>query len=131
MPRSIAAQLEILAQELKGAYIVYMDEILARRSDKRTTGSFLSKDERLKFYEHNMYYALTTTDKYVWAYCETMNWWIEKPAGERNVSAKGGRPDGLEEAIISAKNKYESGLPLGFSIDDMIQRARKERQVNY
>lgn len=48
-----------------------------------------------------MYYALATSDEYVWCYSERMNWWQD------NV------PDGAEAAIRSARKKIADGQEQG------------------
>ncbi len=73
----------------------------------------LTPEQRAKWFEHNVYYALATADEYVWCYSEKMNWW----KGEAI-------PPGLEEAIRSARQKYEAGLPLGFEIENDLALAR-------
>lgn len=45
-----------------------------------------------KWFKHNAYWALATTDKYVWCYSERTNWWTGK-----------GIPLGCEKAIRSAR----------------------------
>ena len=113
----------LVAEENRPKYIsqaqagmaLYVDEVLGRRKNKKTTGFYLIPEKRLRFFEHNTYYALTTTDEYVWLYSETMNWWTDSV------------PEGLEAAVISARQKYEQGKPLGYDITDMIKEAREKR----
>jgi hypothetical protein len=102
---------------------LYIDQTLAKRTQE-TTSHFLSPQEQLRFFEHNAYYALTTTDEYVWCYSERMNWWLpsEKVQPDRVL------PAGVEEALVSAKTKYEQGRPLGFDIKEMIEKAHDKRQ---
>jgi hypothetical protein len=73
---------------------------------------YLTPQERAKWLEHNTYYALSTSDKYVWCYSEEMNWWQNKV------------PIGAEEAIRSARQKINMQKPLGFNIEVMIQKAK-------
>jgi hypothetical protein len=81
------------------------------------TGKYISyrmtPDERTKWFEHNTYWALYTTDEFVWCYSERMNWWTN------NV------PAGLEAAIISARRKIAESQPLGFDIHSLIDDAGK------
>ena len=102
---------------------LYIDQALARRTDRKITSNFLTPDQQLKFFEHNVYYALTASDEYVWCYSERM------PGGCRR---KGGLyralPAGVEEALVSARQKYDAGKPLGYDIADMIEsRSPEER----
>ena len=52
-----------------------------------------------------------------------MNWWLppEKAGKDRIL------PPGVEEALISARQKYKQGKPLGYDIKDMIETARQKR----
>ena len=77
---------------------------------------YLTPQQRARWFEHNTYYALQTTQEYVWAYTERPgDWWERKEI-----------PAGFEEAIRSAKRKYAAGQPLGFSVEDMLLEARKK-----
>jgi hypothetical protein len=114
---------------------LYVDQALGMRGDTKTTGFYMSPEERLKFFEHNVYYALTTTDEYVWLYSEKMNWWkdfVPGPSEGTRTAASGSSsvPTGLEEAVISARQKYEQGKPLGFDIQDMVKAAREKRAAD-
>ena len=67
---------------------------------------------------------MTTSDEYVWRYSERMNWWLppEKLKKDRIL------PAGVEEALISARQKYEQGKPLGYDIKDMVEAARQKQK---
>ncbi|MEG3934347.1 hypothetical protein QT990_24360 [Microcoleus sp. T3_B1] len=97
---------------------LYIDQLLALRKPPEELLSYhLTPEERAKWLEHNTYYALSTTDEYVWCYSEEMNWW------------KNQVPDGAEEALQSARKKIDSGNPLGFNIEAMLQKARLMQKV--
>ncbi len=51
----------------------------------------------MRFFEHNVYYALTTSDQYVWCYSERMNWWQDQV------------PDGAEAAVQAARDAIAQG----------------------
>jgi hypothetical protein len=110
--------------QVQAGMALYIDQTLARRVDRKVTSSFLTPGQRLQFFEHNVYYALTTSDEYVWCYSERMNWWLPSETAGKN----GGLPPGVEEAILSARQKYDAGRPLGYDIADMIQAARENRR---
>jgi hypothetical protein len=94
---------------------LYVDELLALRQPPEQYVSFyLSPAERQRWFEHNVYYALRTSDEYVWCYSERMNWWENKV------------PDGAEAAIRSAREKIAKGQPLGFDIADIIAAGNKK-----
>ena len=73
----------------------------------------MTPEERAQWFEHNTYWALYTTDEYVWCYSERMNWWKDQT------------PPGLEDAIVSARRKIAEGKPLGFDIEPLIEAAGK------
>ena len=108
--------------QVQAGMALYIDQTLAKRTNE-TTSHFLSPEQQLKFFEHNVYYALTTTDEYVWCYSEGMNWWLPPEKVEKDRVL----PAGVEESLISARQKYEQGKPLGYNIKDMIEAARLKR----
>ena len=108
--------------QVQAGMALYIDQPLGKRTEQ-TTGHFLTAEQQLKFFEHNVYYALTTSDQYVWCYSERMNWWLppEKAGKDRSL------PPGVEEALVSARQKYEQGKPLGYDITDMIEAGHQKR----
>jgi len=94
---------------------LYVDQYFGLRTSK-VPGHFMTPEERPKWFEHNTYWALYTTDRYVWCYSERMNWWTNTDV-----------PPGCDEAIRSAREKVRDGRPLGFDIADLIAAA-KERE---
>ena len=96
-----------------------MDQNFALRQPK--TEQYLSyrmtPEERAKWFEHNTYWALYTTDEYVWCYSERMNWWKDQT------------PPGLEAAIVNARQKIAEGKPLGFDIEPLIEAAGKRGRL--
>ena len=52
----------------------------------------MTPEDQAKWFEHNVYWALYSTDRYVWCYSERMNWWKNQ-----NI------PPGAEDAIKRAK----------------------------
>lgn len=73
----------------------------------------LTPDQRLQWFEQNAYYALKTSDEYAWCYSEDQNWWTGK-----NI------PIGLEDALRSARRKYETNEPLDYSVAPLLKAAR-------
>jgi hypothetical protein len=102
-------------RQVQAGAALYVDQNFAlRQPNAHEYLSFrLSPDERARWFEHNTYYALYTTDEYVWCYSERMNWW------------KGQTPPGLEAAIVSARRKIAAGEPLGFAIEPLLSEAQK------
>jgi hypothetical protein len=94
---------------------LYMDQVLGLRQPlEKYLGTYLTPQERLRWWEHNVYYALATSDEYVWCYSERMNWWQNQV------------PDGAEVAIRSARKKIAEGQPLGFDITDLMAAGQKK-----
>jgi hypothetical protein len=89
------------ASQVEIGMALYMDNVLS----KPFLGTVTFPDEYKQiWWEHNVYYALATTDEYVWCYSEEMNWW------ENDVFAGG------EEGITSAKEKYFQGMALDLDL---------------
>jgi len=83
-------------------------------------GEVLTPEQRALWFEHNMYYALKTSDEYVWLYTEKPNWWT----GEKV-------PAGFYEALERARNKINNSEPLGFEVEDMLEEARDKAEQKY
>lgn len=97
---------------------VYMNQILGRY---RGSAVNFSPEDRLRFFEHNLYYALQTSDEYVWFYSDwPLTWWYDFLPGRRGQPL----PKGTEEAMRSARMKYEQGKPLGFDMGKEIAAAK-------
>ena len=80
----------------------------------RTPGLMLTPEERAKWFEHNVYYALTTSDEYVWLYSQKMNWW-------KNTTL----PPGLRESVESARRKLDERKGFGSEVlDDVWKNLR-------
>ena len=80
----------------------------------------LTPEERARWFEHNMYYALHSSDEYVWLYTERPNWWT----GEN-------LPEGFQEALFRAKDKISKNEPLGFEVEEMLKKARDKAEKKY
>ena len=102
-------------RQVQAGQALYVDQNFALRQPK--TEQYLSyrmtPEERAKWFEHNTYWALYTTDEYVWCYSERMNWWKDQT------------PPGLEVAIERARQKIREGKPLGFDIEPLIENVKK------
>jgi len=112
--------------QVQAGMALYMDHVLALREPPERFLSFhLSPQERLRWFEHNVYYALLTSDEYVWCYSERMDWWgvQAKAPWARFV------PEGAEEALRSARGKIARGEPLGFDIADLIASAQRRMEA--
>jgi hypothetical protein len=112
VPRELRDKYE---RQVEAGQALYVDQNFALRQPN--TEKYLSykmtPEEWAQWFEHNTYWALYTTDEYVWCYSERMNWWKDQV------------PPGLEGAIVSARQKMAEGKPLGFDIEPLIAEARK------
>jgi hypothetical protein len=96
---------------VRAANALYVDHLFGMRKNLEVS-SIMTPEERQRWFEHNVYYALKAADEYVWAYSEDMNWWTDT-----NV------PPGIEKAILSAKQKLQEGQELGFELTDFFKDA--------
>jgi hypothetical protein len=117
--------LRLIPPDLRGKYerqvqvgqALYVDQNFALRQPKKDQylSYRMNPEEQARWFEHNTYWALYTSDEFVWCYSERMNWW------------KSEVPHGLEEAILSARQKIVEGKPLGFEIEPLIAEVRKRQ----
>jgi len=106
---------EKYSRQVQVGQALYVDQNFALRqpNTERYVSFKMTPEERAQWFEHNTYWALYTTDEYVWCYSERMNWW------------KNQTPPGLEAAIVSARQKFAAGKPLGFDIEPLVEAAKK------
>lgn len=92
---------------------LYVDQVLAlRQPPTRYLSHYLDPADRLRWFEHNVYWALRSADEYVWCYSERMNWWT------------GEFPDGLDRAIRSAREKLARNGTADFQLAAALARGR-------
>ncbi len=103
--------------QVQAGQALYIDQYFGLRTNVKTYGHYMTQEERAKWFEHNVYWALTSTDKYVWCYSERMNWWQNKV------------PEGCEEAIRRARTKVDRGEPLGFELEPIIEKAKQRQRA--
>ncbi len=96
---------------------LYIDQYYGMRKTEKTLGNYMTPEEQAKWFEHNIYWALYTTDRYVWCYSERMNWWTDT-----------GVPPGAEEAIRNARAAIEAGEPLSFDLAPIIETAEAKNK---
>lgn len=86
------------AVTVQAGMALYVDQVLdLRPPQEQYLSHYLLPAERLRFFEHNVYYALTASDEYVWCYSERMNWWQNQV------------PEGAEAAVRSARDSVAQG----------------------
>lgn len=96
---------------------LYVDQYFGLRAEK-VLGHYMTPEEQPRWFEHNVYWSLYTTDRYVWCYSERMNWWTNTDV-----------PRGAEEAIRSARAKLDEGRPLGFDLAPLVAAAHERQQA--
>ena len=102
---------------LVGNWAGYLNGFSYRLSGQ---GKVLTPEERARWFEHNMYYALSTADEYAWLYSEEANWWSGRAV-----------PEGFPEALQRAKQKVANDQPLGFSVEEMLQQAQDQAEKEF
>ncbi|HOX36662.1 MAG TPA: sugar-binding protein [Candidatus Brocadiia bacterium] len=100
--------------QLQVSQALYVDHLFGLRQPNKYPSNYMTPEERAKWFEHNVYYALLTSDRYVWLYSERMNWWTNE-----NV------PPGLEDAVISARKKVAYCAPMAIDPLPSIQAAER------
>ncbi|MEW6358556.1 MAG: sugar-binding protein [Planctomycetota bacterium] len=96
---------------------LYIDQYFGLRT-RKVLGHYMTPEERPKWFEHNVYWAMYTADKYVWCYSERMNWWTNKDV-----------PPGCEDAIRAARAKLAEGKPLGFDLKPIVEKAQERQRA--
>jgi hypothetical protein len=107
------------AAKVKMGQALYIDQYYGLRQTTKTLGNVMSPDEQAKWMEHNAYWALYTTDRYVWCYSERMNWWTGTDL-----------PPGAEQAIRNARAAIDAGDPLSFELGPIIEAAKAKDREN-
>ena len=103
-------------KQVQCSQALYVDQLFNMRT-RKFISAYMTPEERARWFQHNVYHALSTADEYVWLYSEKMNWWT-------NTSL----PPGLEEAVVQARRKTAQGRPLGYDLTQTFERAN-ERQA--
>ncbi len=99
-----------LKRQLTVAHSVYVDGLMNLYASPRFIGYYFETNaERIKFFEHNIFHGLRSSDQFIWVYSESVNWWTNQ-----------GVPTGLEGAMKNGLKKINSGLPLGFIVSDFV-----------
>jgi len=99
------------------AQALYVDHLFGLRT-RKVEGHYLTPEERAQWFEHNTYWALKSSDRYVWLYSEKMSWWEDRDI-----------PPGLEQAVINARETLAAGRPMIIDADAIYQRARERLQA--
>jgi len=103
-------------QVSQALYVDYVFGLGVWGKERYSPAQSLTPEEREKWFKHNTYYALQTSDEYVWLYSEKMDWWANRDL-----------PPGLRESVESAKQKLANREPLGFEMAN-LQKAAKAKE---
>ena len=95
---------------------LYVDQIFGLRT-RKVEGNYATPEEQEQWFEFNTYWALKTSDRYVWCYSEKMNWWTDTDV-----------PEGLPRAIRAARAKLDADQPMTVDMDTIWQNARDRMQ---
>ena len=104
------------ARNQKTANALYVDRLFSLRPETfgYQISAGMTPEERAQWFGQNTYYALKTSQEYVWLYSEKMNWWTNT-----------GLPPGLQDAIVTAKARLMNGQALGYSMDNTFKKAQQ------
>ncbi len=103
--------------QVEVAQALYVDHLFGYRQGAYES-NFMTPEERAQWFEHNTYWALYSSDRYVWLYSEKMNWWTDTTV-----------PPGLEQAVINARTKLAEGQPMTIDADALWQQAHERMQA--
>jgi len=101
-------------RQVQSGAAIYADH-LSNTRPVHVTSTYMTPAERAKCMEHNVYWALRTSDHYVWFYTEVPQY----------LRHKGIAPE-MIPAINRARRKIALGEPLGFDVDDIQKRAWRD-----
>lgn len=111
------AMVDKFLTQTQASQALYMDYVFARVPWKGIPALWMTPEEQAQWFQHNVYYALKTADEYVWLYSEKMSWWEDRDI-----------PPGMEEAVVKARELIARGQPLGYSMDEIMQRVRAKQE---
>ena len=104
-------------EKVRMGQALYMDYYYDLRKSQ-TLGAYLAPEEQAQWFEHNAYWALFTTDTYVWCYSEAMDWWKDEDI-----------PAGAEQALRNARRAVDTGKTLSFDIAPALGAAEDRREA--
>jgi len=101
------------ASQLKLAMSIYLDASFLQYDNASFLAHYLTAAQRADFFQYQAYWALKSTDRYLWVYSEHADW-----IPRANI------PAGAETALASARAKVEGGQDLGLpSLETELQAA--------
>jgi len=94
-----------------GIFLDYLLGIFKWAHD--TVAKRVPPENRVRWVEHNAYYALKSSDEYVWLYSQKVNWWSDDTL-----------PSGISEALDNARRLVANSAPLPFKSQDLFIKAQ-------
>lgn len=92
------------ANQVKLGASVYMDASFDQLSDSSNLAHYMNSATRTRFFNYQLYWGLKTTDKYMWIYSETADWYKGTDI-----------PSGATTAMTSAKARVDASQDQGDS----------------
>jgi hypothetical protein len=115
IPRELVPKFQTNTQ---ASQALYMNYVFGKVPWKANPSLYMTPEEQAKWFEFNTYWALKTTDEFVWCYTEKMSWWTNKDI-----------PPGMEEAIVRARTAFAENHPCGVDIKSLMQTAQARREA--
>ena len=108
--------------QVKAGQALYVDHYFVDSG----LAAYLAPAAKDDWFAHNVYWALKTTDKYVWCYNEWMNWWKDEPLRRGPEPVEVSR---LADDIRRGRSVYDAGKPdteLVASLTKAREKLRKD-----
>lgn len=112
------ALVTVFQTNTQASQALYMDYVFARVNWPNIPARYMTPEEQAQWFEHNVYWALKTTDEFVWLYSEKMNWWTNKDI-----------PEGMEQAVINAREAIAANRPLAFDLRERMKQIEDRRKA--
>ncbi len=111
LPPELRPKFQLVARAASGAY--------AEWNYHAGGDSPWPADNPTAWLEHNLYYALSTSDDYVWLWSGVYDWWHKAPDPT------------LTATIERARAKVEQGQPLGFELEPYLRADRDKKRAQF
>jgi hypothetical protein len=124
-------------QSVRAAQALYLDEYLGLRpGGVRREATYMTPEERLKWVEHNAFWALFTADRYVWCYNERVVWWDFEGIDAAKLAEMGMGwvehepvPEGCEAALRAARTHQAVGTWPAIDLGPIMDRVEGRRRL--
>jgi hypothetical protein len=114
-------------KQYRASMAVYLDYCynlgIEALSGRVPISEFMTPEERARYLEHNVYWALSSADTYAWVYDEHVNWWTSvMPKGMTELI-----PQAVVDAVTSGRNLYNTNTAQKPDIRSIFQRIEDDR----